>query len=145
MQTVTLWMSLDLNDSPEMVAGTRTIVFISQHNLDAGLGTARSGLQEGEWGAIHSRTFPEQKEKEEIWAKHNDYKDQTGSLIKHGASQRNVSPFLARTSYVLVIRSFHRKAGALSTTGLNEHTSIGLAENLVMPKSRILKSNMKVP
>lgn len=45
------------------------------------------------------------------------------------------------TSYVLVIRSFLRKAGALWTTALNKHTSVGLAENRTIPENRIVKSN----
>lgn len=53
--TVTLWMSFGLNDSPEMEAGTGTMVPISEHNLDAVLGTAgrlpgermESALQQG--------------------------------------------------------------------------------------------------
>lgn len=39
---VTFWMALGLNDSPEKVTGTRTIVLISQKDLAAGLGTAQS-------------------------------------------------------------------------------------------------------
>lgn len=94
MQHVTLWPSFDPNDSPEKVAGNRTIVPISRHNLAAGPGTARSSFREGGWKVIPSSTFPEQKEKEGIWAEHN--KDQTSSLIKHRASQRNVSPLLGK-------------------------------------------------
>ena len=94
VQNITLWPSFDPNDSPEKVAGTRTIVLISRHNLSAGPGTARSSFQEGGWKAIRSSTFPEQKEKEEIWAEHS--KDQTGSLIKHRASQRNGSALLGK-------------------------------------------------
>ena len=44
VQTVSPCLSLDLNNSPEKVAGTRSIVFISRHNLAAGLGTARSSF-----------------------------------------------------------------------------------------------------
>ena len=41
VQTVSLCLSLDRNNSPEKVAGTRTIVFISRQDLAAGPGTAR--------------------------------------------------------------------------------------------------------
>lgn len=44
VQTVSPCLSLDRNNSPEKVAGTRTIIFISWHNLAAGLGTARSSF-----------------------------------------------------------------------------------------------------
>lgn len=44
MQAVTFWMSLGLNDAPEMVTGSRTIVLISQKDLAAGRGTARSSV-----------------------------------------------------------------------------------------------------
>lgn len=71
VQAVTLWLSLDPKDSPETVAGTRTIVLTSQHSLNVGPGTAqRSSFQEAGWKVIHSRTFPEQKEKEDIWAEY---------------------------------------------------------------------------
>lgn len=95
-QTVTLWMSFGLRSSPEREAGTGTIVLISEHNLDAGQGTARPSFQERGWRAIRSRTFPEQKEKEESWAWHNDSRAQTGSQIKHRASPRNISPRLGK-------------------------------------------------
>lgn len=44
VQAVTFWMSLGLNDAPEMVTGSRTIVLISQKDLAAGRGTARSSV-----------------------------------------------------------------------------------------------------
>lgn len=72
---MTPWMSFGLNDSPEMDTGTQTIVLLSEHNVGAGLGTAWTSFREGGWRENHSRTFPEQKEKEEIWTEHNGNKD----------------------------------------------------------------------
>jgi hypothetical protein len=55
-------------------------------------------LPRGNWSANHSRVFSEQKKKEEIWAEHNEHKEQTGSLIKHQAHQRNLSPYVGESS-----------------------------------------------
>lgn len=42
------------------------------------------------------QNLPRTKEKEDIGAARREYKHQAGSLIKHQASQRNLSPFLGK-------------------------------------------------
>lgn len=57
-RAVTLWMSFGLNESPEVEAGTGTMVLLSEHNLDAGLSLARSGLRARGWRALCEQNLP---------------------------------------------------------------------------------------
>lgn len=86
--------SSELNDSPGMGQELEPLYsFLSQNNLDAELGTAEpaSTKESGE-----QQAFPEEREKQEIWAVHNGYKDQTVSLMEPQASQGNAKPFLGK-------------------------------------------------
>lgn len=142
--TVTLWMSFGLNDSPEMEAGTGTMVPISEHNLDAALGTA-GPASKGEDGE-RSAAGPSQNKRRRKKPGFSTMTTKTKRAADEAPSQpEKCKPSSWRELAVLVIRSFLRKAGALQTIRLNEHTSIGLAENLTTPKNRILNPIVKVP
>lgn len=138
--TVTLWMFFGLNDSPEMEAGTGTMAPISEHNLDVVLGTAGPASKGEDGEALCSRAFPEQRRRRKPGF--STMTTKTKPAAAEAPSQpKKCKPFSWRELAVFAIRSFLRKAGALQTIRFNEHTSIGLAENLTTPKNAILKSN----
>lgn len=140
MPTVTLWMSSGLNDSPEKEAGTRTMAPISEHNLDAALGTAgpASKGEDGELSAARPSQNKRRRGKPGLSTMTTETKRAAGAAP---SQPKRHKPSSWCELAVLVIRSFLRKAGASQTVCLHEHTSIGLAENLTTQKNRILKSN----